>query len=163
MKKFILVSLICMQNVFAASVSETFIAPVEYKKLQVKFHHADCVSSIYISGTVVKTANCWADVRLPAGVNLQQSNMILTTAPSKRKITSNVAKYTLARTDLACSAEVTISPFGANWLRVFVKFTKLTNMTHPSVVMCSKRLIEKYSKGNPREMQFDFTAMVPAL
>jgi hypothetical protein len=164
MKKLIVITLAFIQTAFGASVNENYLAPVEYKSFKVNVHHADCVSSIRITPTL-KIATCNTKVRLPQATNFFDSIMMKSTYPNTvQLIRNNVAKFYILREDLACTAEVEIRPQGnGTELGVKFKFTKLTNSTHASVVMCSKRLIEKYSKGNSRQMAFEFTAMVPSL
>lgn len=163
MKKLI-VAMALVQSVFAASVQDTYLAPVEFKKFTVDFHHADCVASIYKSRLDGKMS-CHAKVSGDAVKDLYFSGIMMKSGfpRNSRKIVNNEAKYTLHRSDLACTAVVTISPTRGKDLNISFKFTKLTRDDHASTVMCSKRLIERFGYGNKKQMKFEFTAMVPTL
>ena len=162
MKKLILALVFASQTVFAASVSERYIAPAEYRDLEVNIHHADCVSGIRIYGSALsKKADCEFKVQMPRGLNLSDS--VFTKLRSKAydlKIKNNDIQFILRRTDMVCSAKVWIRPSQVGRsLHITWKFLKLTNVDHPNAVMCSKRLIEKF--GNNRTMKLTFTHITP--
>lgn len=145
MKKLIILMLIILTaSSHALQVEESFVAPAEYKRLDLKFHHADCIKTGGVSS--FGRGYCSASINLRG---IQDAVFTSISSPvEERTDDKDYVKFSIERQDMPCAADIKIikgaSKNGITQLHIYWTFTKLSSPTHAGVVTCSKRLISKF-------------------
>lgn len=162
MKKLILTIIMLLNTAYAIQVEDKFAANVEYRRIDLKVHHADCISSISIPNFT--DPYCSTQIIMPNSGSARNFIFTSSNAPERKKVREGNIYFYLERKDLKCQAKVEVSRrYYTNDKILYVRFTfkKLTKKDHPSVVTCSKRLFEKYSNGNNLEMMISLNYLAP--